>query len=241
MPVRIYDISKKLGLENKEIIAKAKAMGIAAARVPSSALDKITAEDLENQLLKDHPEIAAKLAPKPLNPPVAEPIGVVRSPPLRQAIFALPRPQAPMPPQKPAGQLRPERQEQSPSQQFERKVRKIIEDRFPYSILSNILLFHAERAHFASDPLEPVRSDYAVEIDHLLHRANEGTDNLILVECKNQPIAIRDERTWEVTYRDSQRSELGFQAHNVQHQNRTACQSGALLCKSHRPWSSVIN
>ena len=27
MPVRIYDISKKLGLENKEVIAKAKALG----------------------------------------------------------------------------------------------------------------------------------------------------------------------------------------------------------------------
>ena len=44
MPVRIYDISKKLGLENKEILAKAKALGIAAAKVPSSSLDKITAE-----------------------------------------------------------------------------------------------------------------------------------------------------------------------------------------------------
>ena len=52
MPVRIYDISKKLGLENKEILAKAKAMGIAAARVPSSSLDKISAEWLEEELLK---------------------------------------------------------------------------------------------------------------------------------------------------------------------------------------------
>ena len=44
MPVRIYDISKKLGLENKEILAKAKSLGIAAAKVPSSSLDKISAE-----------------------------------------------------------------------------------------------------------------------------------------------------------------------------------------------------
>ena len=69
MPVRIYDISKKLGLQNKEILAKAKALGIAAAKVPSSSLDKITAEDLENHLLEDHPELAAKFAA----PPVAEP------------------------------------------------------------------------------------------------------------------------------------------------------------------------
>jgi cold shock protein len=50
MPVRIYDISKKLGLENKEVLAKAKELGIAQARVASSQLDKITAEYLEQQL-----------------------------------------------------------------------------------------------------------------------------------------------------------------------------------------------
>ena len=60
MPVRIYDISKKLGLENKAILAKAKALGITAAKVPSSSLDKISAEFLEEELFKDHPEIAAK-------------------------------------------------------------------------------------------------------------------------------------------------------------------------------------
>ena len=47
MPVRIYDISKKLGLENKEVLSKAKELGIAAARVASSSLDKITAEYLD--------------------------------------------------------------------------------------------------------------------------------------------------------------------------------------------------
>ena len=52
MPVRIYDISKKLGLENKEVLSKAKELGI-AARVASSSLDKITAEYLEEQLRKD--------------------------------------------------------------------------------------------------------------------------------------------------------------------------------------------
>ncbi len=86
MPVRIYDISKKLGLENKVILAKAKVMGIAAAKVPSSSLDKITAEDLENHLLADHPELAAKFAappvveaPKP--PPVEEKVIFITAPP----------------------------------------------------------------------------------------------------------------------------------------------------------------
>ena len=73
MPVRIYDISKKLGLENKEILAKAKSLGIAAAKVPSSSLDKISAEYLEEQLCKDHPELAAKLAPPPPPAPKAAP------------------------------------------------------------------------------------------------------------------------------------------------------------------------
>jgi len=88
MPVRIYDISKKLGLENKAILAKAKSLGIAAAKVPSSSLDKITAEWLEEELFKDHPEIAAKFkatpapaveTPKP--PPVEDKIVVITAPP----------------------------------------------------------------------------------------------------------------------------------------------------------------
>ena len=84
MPVRIYDISKKLGLENKVILAKAKSLGIAAAKVPSSSLDKISAEYLEDELRKEHPEVAAKLAPPPPPPPKAapaEPIVVIKPPP----------------------------------------------------------------------------------------------------------------------------------------------------------------
>ena len=86
MPVRIYDISKKLGLENKEIISKAKALGIAAAKVPSSSLDKISAEWLEEELLKAYPEIAARLAPKPTPEPpkpapVEEKIVLITAPP----------------------------------------------------------------------------------------------------------------------------------------------------------------
>ena len=47
MPVRIYDLAKKLGLESKDVLLKAKELGITTARVPSSSLDKITAEYLE--------------------------------------------------------------------------------------------------------------------------------------------------------------------------------------------------
>jgi len=82
MPVRIYDISKKLGLENKEVLAKAKSLGIAAAKVPSSSLDKITAEYLEGEILKDHPErIAPQPVPEPPKPAAVEPVVIVKSPP----------------------------------------------------------------------------------------------------------------------------------------------------------------
>src|SRR5437588_11875171 len=75
MPVRIYDISKKLGLENKEVLAKAKSLGITAAKVPSSSLDKITAEFLELEL---GGKAAPALAPVPPAPP--EPIIFVSPP-----------------------------------------------------------------------------------------------------------------------------------------------------------------
>ena len=84
MPVRIYDISKKLGLENKEVLSKAKELGIAAARVASSSLDKITAEYLEQQLIIAHPERAAAAASAPTAPaPVStahEPIAIITAP-----------------------------------------------------------------------------------------------------------------------------------------------------------------
>ncbi len=86
MPVRIYDISKRLGLENKQVLIMARALGIAAAKVPSSSLDKITAEYLEEQIRKDHPEIVAPAVPHPPPPPppapvVQEPLGAVKAPP----------------------------------------------------------------------------------------------------------------------------------------------------------------
>ena len=69
MPVRIYDISKKLGLENKEVLTKAKELGITAARVASSTLDKITAEYLEEQLVLLYPRpVAPPPAPEPAVP-----------------------------------------------------------------------------------------------------------------------------------------------------------------------------
>jgi translation initiation factor IF-2 len=90
MPVRIYDIAKKLGIESKEVIAKAKTLGITAAKVPSSSLDKITAEYLENEL-GGVPVAAPPSAPAA--PP--EPVLIVAPPPAE--VIAPPPPPAPAP------------------------------------------------------------------------------------------------------------------------------------------------
>ena len=75
MPVRIYEIAKKLNLESKFVLNKAKELGIAAAKVPSSTLDKITAEFLEEQL--------APLAkpPEPPKPVEVTPVTIIHAPP----------------------------------------------------------------------------------------------------------------------------------------------------------------
>jgi len=91
MPVRIYDLAKKLGLESKEVLARAKEMGISAAKVPSSSLDKITAEYLEEQLT---PKVPAQAAPPaPALPPSVELAAPAAEPPapLPSLIEAAPR------------------------------------------------------------------------------------------------------------------------------------------------------
>jgi translation initiation factor IF-2 len=90
MPVRIYDISKKLGLENKQVLAKAKELGIAAARVASSTLDKITAEFLELEIIKERPELAAPPPPPP--PPIPPAPPPAPPPPVDQAPAIAPAP-----------------------------------------------------------------------------------------------------------------------------------------------------
>jgi translation initiation factor IF-2 len=75
MPVRIYDIAKKLGIENKEVLAKAKELGIPGARVPSSSLDKITAAYLEENLAGTIPA-----QPEPVPPAPPEPIVLLTTP-----------------------------------------------------------------------------------------------------------------------------------------------------------------
>lgn len=59
MPVRIYDIAKRLGLPNKAVLQKAQELGITSARAASCSLDKITAEFLEQRLLNPSKNVPA--------------------------------------------------------------------------------------------------------------------------------------------------------------------------------------
>ena len=102
MPVRIYDIAKRLGVESKHVLTKAKELGITAAKVPSSTLDKITAEYLEEQLG------GVKLPPPP--PAPVEPMVLVKAPP-EPEVPAAEAPPAPTPvaeaPPTPAPEIQP--------------------------------------------------------------------------------------------------------------------------------------
>src|SRR5580658_5156760 len=101
MPVRIYDLAKKLGIESKDVLAKAKDLGISQAKVPSSSLDKITAEFLEQQLAVLYPQ------PAPPTPAASAPVAITipETPPAAAAVTEtsteLTAAPAPAPPQEP--------------------------------------------------------------------------------------------------------------------------------------------
>ncbi len=105
MPVRIYEIAKQLGVESKAVLVKAKELGIAAAKVPSSSLDKITAEYLLEQLGGAKPPSAPSPAPVPMAelrvvveaPPEPEPIAPAIPEPVVHAPAPAPRAVAPEP------------------------------------------------------------------------------------------------------------------------------------------------
>jgi len=90
MPVRIYEIAKKLNLESKAVLSKAKELGIHAAKVPSSSLDKITAEFLEQQLTP-----FAGPAPVSSEPVAAGPVMLIPSADSYPEVYAEPEPEAP--------------------------------------------------------------------------------------------------------------------------------------------------
>lgn len=59
MQQQIFFFSKELGLPPKEVLAKARQLGIVQAKVPSSWIDDTTLARLKEELLKDHPNLIA--------------------------------------------------------------------------------------------------------------------------------------------------------------------------------------
>ena len=72
MPARIYEIARKVGIPSKEVLAKAKELGITNAKVASSTLDKITAEYLEEEIA-GKPDLETN-DKKDLNQSASEPV-----------------------------------------------------------------------------------------------------------------------------------------------------------------------
>ena len=72
MPQQIFFFAKELGLPPKEVLVKARALGIVQAKVPSSWIDDVTLARLKEELLKDHPNLVAKsIAPLGTQPELA--------------------------------------------------------------------------------------------------------------------------------------------------------------------------
>ncbi|MFA7005413.1 MAG: translation initiation factor IF-2 N-terminal domain-containing protein, partial [Verrucomicrobiia bacterium] len=70
MGIRVYDISKKYGVENALLIEKLHALGYKQIKQPSATIDKITAEYLIQELgLKEVVHAPPAPAPAPVPPP----------------------------------------------------------------------------------------------------------------------------------------------------------------------------
>ncbi len=100
MPIRIYEIAKQVGVPSKTVLAKAKELNIANARVASSSIDKITGEYLIEQLRADLPQPEPEPEPEPRPEPAPASGETPREPTAEAAAPAAP-PAEPPPPAEP--------------------------------------------------------------------------------------------------------------------------------------------
>jgi translation initiation factor IF-2 len=83
MGIRVYDISKKYGVENAVIIEKLHALGYKQVKQPSATIDKITAEYLIQELgLKEVVHAPPPPPPEPTPPPPPAPAPAAEPPPV---------------------------------------------------------------------------------------------------------------------------------------------------------------
>ena len=98
---------------------------------------------------------------------------------------------------------------------FERYVGRILSTNFKHCKLSNILIFDPKKAKIDLEHEEQIwRSDYAIEIDHILRIPTPNKDFLIIIECKNQLINLEKnngQTYWNAQYRNKPRSNVIWQ------------------------------
>jgi hypothetical protein len=176
MPVRIYDIARKLEIRSKDVLVHAKDLGIENAKVASSSLDKITAEYLEQ-------EIEKKLGlnkPEPLPEPIVAAVSLESG---TSKVDATENPKIeskstsetvsssdltdPFPPCTEGGAMPNIRLSKAAT--FEQDIGRLIEEHCSHTTLSNVLIFDPQLAVFTSPDSD--RPPLAIELDHLLHRA----------------------------------------------------------------------
>ena len=224
MPVHIYDISKKLGIENKHVLAKAKTLGIAAARVASSSLDKITAEYLSEELRKglDRGEIPP-YTPQPAQPPaslsppdnaLSRALGLRDAPAPTAPAKPSPPPASPTPLSTPSIPSQPPPAPSAPQSRFTfsfvlGQILSRLANGAPYSarsferdvtrLLTDLFPFSVLSGVrlFSSEPCG--RIDFGFEMDNLLHLRLGEIDHIVIVEVKNQSVNT-DKGRWSVQY-----------------------------------------
>lgn len=81
---------------------------------------------------------------------------------------------------------------QMTSSEFESNLHAVLAKNFPFAVLPNVRLFrpsYVEKRH------------YGFEMDNVLHIAFEGSDYVIVIEAKNQPVKEVNGK-WQVNYQD---------------------------------------
>ncbi|MBR5606131.1 MAG: translation initiation factor IF-2 [Verrucomicrobia bacterium] len=144
MPVRIYDIAKRLGIPNKVVLQKAKELGIKEARAASCSLDKITAEFLEQQLAaKPEPAPVPETAASPVAEPVKADEKQVEEKPAaketsKKAKETKTEPKAEEPAETPS---QPKAEEKAPVEKQPRPMEKAVREEVPESVIREVESF----------------------------------------------------------------------------------------------------
>jgi hypothetical protein len=76
------------------------------------------------------------------------------------------------------------------SAEFESQLHTVLAKQFRFSVLPNVRLFRPSYAE---------KRRYGFEMDNLMHIAFEGSDYIIVIEAKNQPV-LEVNGMWQVTY-----------------------------------------